>query len=70
MFQHDCNECRQLVNNQSISVGQNLFAITGLSYNSVVLWQWAILGAWFGEKRNFLYGAASGSITGKYEEYV
>ena len=65
LFQHDCNECRLLVNNQSISVGQNLFAVEGLAYDPTVIWQWSI-GVWYNEKKNFLYGSATGSITGDF----
>lgn len=60
LFKHDCNECRVLLNNQSISVGQNLFAVINLPYNATVLWQWSILGAWYGEKSQFIYGATWG----------
>ena len=51
-------------------MGQNLFAVEGLPYDPVVIWQWSILGGWFGEKKNFMYGAASGSNTGEYKECI
>ena len=62
LFQHDCNQCRLLLNNQSIIVGQNLFAVTDLAYDATVLWKWSILGAWFGEKKNFIYGGSWGNL--------
>jgi len=33
-FDHDCNSCRLLLNNQSITVGQNLYAVN-LTYDPV-----------------------------------
>lgn len=33
-FNHDCGGCRRLVNNGSVSTGQNLFAAWGMSYSS------------------------------------
>jgi hypothetical protein len=36
-FDHDCNSCRLLLNNQSITVGQNLYAVN-LTYDPVTIW--------------------------------
>jgi hypothetical protein len=67
-FDHDCNSCRLLLNNQSISVGQNLYAVENLAYDTVTIWDWAILTkGWYGEKYNFLYGASYGSTTGNFD---
>jgi hypothetical protein len=66
-FDHDCNSCRLLLNNQSILIGQNLFAVEYLDYDVVTVWDWAILKGWYNEKPNFLYGAPYGSTTGNFD---
>ena len=61
-FGEDCNDCRTLLNNRTIYVGQNSFA--QFSYGAFS-WETAI-NSWLNEKKNFLYGV--GSITGNWED--
>jgi hypothetical protein len=67
-FDHDCNSCRLLSNNVSISVGQNLYFSENVAYDTVNIWIQSILNGWYGEKSNFVYGATYGSLTGNFGE--
>jgi len=67
-FDHDCNSCRLLSNNVSISVGQNLYFSENVAYDTVNIWIQSILNGWYGEKSNFEYGATYGSLTGNFGE--
>ncbi|CAF0721397.1 unnamed protein product [Brachionus calyciflorus] len=64
-FDHDCTLCRRLLNNQTISVGQNAFAIFGSEYNPNTLWP-EVINFWIDEKKNFVYGL--GSRTGNFQD--
>ena len=52
-----------LVNNQSVSVGQNAYSIFGADYDPGQFWS-DVIQLWFDEAKNFKYGV--GSISGFY----
>ena len=64
IFEHDCNDCRNLLNNQTIVVGQNAFEQIGGNYGSS-FWT-TVFNAWYNEKEYFVYG--EGSTTGNWED--
>lgn len=37
VFDHDCFNCRTLLNNQSVIVGQNAYALFGGKFNKLLL---------------------------------
>ncbi|RNA11378.1 cysteine-rich venom latisemin-like isoform X2 [Brachionus plicatilis] len=62
-FDHDCALCRRLLNNQTISVGQNAFALLGAVFDPKTFWTDAI-NFWLTEQNNFNF--ALGSKTGQF----
>ena len=65
----DCSNCRKLVNNRSINVGQNTYILDGASYDQNSFWS-TVIGSWSNQSSNFLYGSPSGSKTGKFFEFM
>ena len=63
IFAHDCGNCRRLLNNATIYVGQNAYAQGGGSFD----WSSPVQ-AWLGEKKFFAYGSSSGSSTGNWAD--
>lgn len=61
-FNHDCANCRRLLNNKTIYNGQNLYYSSGLAYEPSSTWT-KVVNAWISEKINWKYG--NGSINGK-----
>lgn len=68
--EHDCNSCRRLLNNRSISVGQNGFSAWG-TLQPPELWTYAVDG-WYAEKEDFKYGGGHtpGKLIGHYTQIV
>jgi hypothetical protein len=57
---HDCPNCRILVNNQTIFIGQNAFAQIYGEFDWI-----SAISAWINQRRFFIYG--NGSSTGNWE---
>ena len=55
LIDHDCLNCRQLLNNRSLTIGQNGFFGFGMKYNASTFWQ-NVIKSWENEKNDFLYG--------------
>ncbi len=55
IIDHDCMKCRQLINNRSLTIGQNGFFGIGMKYNGTSFWNKVIL-SWENEKKDFTYG--------------
>ena len=60
VFNHDCFNCRSLVNNASLIVGQNAYASFGASFGQT-FWS-SVVQMWNSESKNFQYGV--GPTTG------
>ena len=59
IFAHDCADCRKLLNNQTVDVGQNAYYSFNINYNSNTFWQNSIA-AWGSEQKLFTFGSNSG----------
>ena len=63
IFSHDCGNCRKILNNGTVYVGQNAFMQSGGQFN----WSSAVQ-AWLNEIQYFVYGSPSGSSTGNWAD--
>lgn len=64
-FSHDCFLCRRLLNNQTISVGQNAFALLGAIYDPKTFWT-NVINYWLRGLNNFNFSL--GSSTGMFND--
>ena len=64
VFGHDCQGCRNLLNNRTLEIGQNAYSNTGGQYDSSSFW-YNVISAFYTEIENFVYG--TGSKTGNWE---
>ena len=55
IIDHDCMNCRQLLNNRSLAIGQNGFFGIGMKYNESSFWK-NVIASWENEKKDFTYG--------------
>ncbi len=65
VFDHDCNSCRRLLNNQTISVGQNAYALFSNAIDADTFWQ-QVMDLWLEEAQNFQYGR--GAVSGNFND--
>jgi hypothetical protein len=54
-FAHDCSRCRRLLNNQTISIGQNAYMSFNMKYDPQTTWS-SVVSSWESEISDFAYG--------------